>query len=385
MNMPYQLIAAMTFPHGPENFVSALAISRDGQCCCSVSNGEKAIRIWHKTHTIEDDDDEDEDAMGRRRPLWLCRYRITSPSGFSNMNTRAEGVAFSTDGSILAVCYGNMITLWDHKEASFLTSLLHLEDDRAPVETIRFLPLESTLDMILTKSASGVALQSPFARCGSSQGWSWILPTEDRETVVTDAHCVLNQELVAISMYCRRTNQSRVVFVDVVTGDPANHVKGASDLVLEMTGGVLSMSSDDSAYFRNRKRPLRQIHKSFQVNVLTNEGELISLQADDAVESSTVVAHRPPLDFGLEGSKVPRLPDSMPLASQPKRPRTMVHQTHEEQVSQKLALANFGNLVSVDGSSSTPVPTVELPSLSGGFARAFIGRNLARNDKVSRE
>lgn len=385
MNMPYQLIAAMTFPHGPENFVSALAISNDGQCCCTVSNGEKAIRIWHKTHTVEeDDDDEDEqavDANGRRRPLWLCRYRITSPSGFSNRATRPEGVAFSTDGSILAICYGNMITLWDHQEASFLTSLLHLEDDFAPVESICFLPLEGSMDMILTTSLSGVALQSPFARCGASRGWSWVLPVDETDdTIVTSSRVILDQELVAISIHNRVTNKSRIVFVDVVTGEPTKYGNDTNHISVEMAGGVVALSSDDSLYKKNPRSPSR-VHKSFRLSVLTDEGELISLQTDDAADSAV---HRPM--FELEsGSKVPRLPDTIPLASQPnKRARTMVVPPQEEDViAHNHVMANFGSLVAVDGSSTTPVPTVELPSLSGGFARTFIGRNLARHHKSS--
>ena len=181
---PYSLTAAMTYPHGEENRVTAIAISKDGQYACTVSNGDNAFRLWHKVLS-ENEDAHDADGKSRRTPVWLCQFKVTNPSGYSNFRTGSNAVDFSSDGSILAICYGNMITLWDHKEATLLTALQHLDNDRAPIESLSFVKTALLNDLILTRSRTGVALQSPYGK--GNESWSWALPANYKDASVSHA------------------------------------------------------------------------------------------------------------------------------------------------------------------------------------------------------
>jgi NET1-associated nuclear protein 1 (U3 small nucleolar RNA-associated protein 17) len=364
---PYALSAAMTYPHGPKNRVSALTLTKDGSMACTISNDEKAFRVWHKVIADEEDDES--------LPTWTCRYKVTIPAGFSNFLTSRDGVAFSDDSSIIAIAFGSMVTLWDSVEARFLKSIRHLEDFTCPIDSIKFVKTGKLQDLLLIKSDLGVSLQSPFGNGANLKGWSWGLPPASKNVIVTDTALIRTHGCVAISVFDSTMGQSRLVFIDIISGK-AGVNDNTSDNMATITGidGCVqcmcapgkpqkrsNWESDDS----DRKVPLNLF-------TLTSSGALLKFTngADDS----------PTFDWKVESKNSgPRLDISRGDNSKHQRTEStqLEDLVDDEPVAKKAAVEIFG-LSLMEANKATPPPTAELPALSTAFVRAFVGRGLSR-------
>ena len=159
--MGYELVSSMAAPHGRGGEVCALAVSPDGGVACTLSREEDAFRVWAKSTEVP---------VGK----WKCHYKVRTPSGYASLLSRGVNssslgqqlVAFSTDGTVLSVSYGPYVTLWDHSDATLLTSL-SLDDKAAvpsraseEIQTINF--LTGNDDAMLLTTASQIGVKSPF-------------------------------------------------------------------------------------------------------------------------------------------------------------------------------------------------------------------------------
>ena len=377
---PYDPVAVMIHPHGNGQKLSAVTLSSDGQYACTVSNDEKAFRLWQKVLQTSDEDGFAQKSDGRRMPVWICQYRITTPSGYSNFPTGKSGVAFSPDSSILAISYGSKITIWDHHDMTLLTCLHHLDDD-AIVDSVEFTKQE----MIFAKSSTGVSLQSPFGdKCSSNSGWSWTVADVTEQVKISCAQIISSQNCVAVSIYYESYDISRIVFLDMLSGEPLKSQDGI--LIENISGAVCSIGQSEK--LRNKSNwhdvdgnaEILEHRKLDEVGLyaLTNHGVLVALKED--MEDSSPLAETNVATIGSMMSNVPKLSTTMGGRGEPakKRQRLGVEKFSQHSDDKKLSMAYFGSILE-DSGSAVPMPTEELPILSGGFARAFVGRNLLRN------
>jgi NET1-associated nuclear protein 1 (U3 small nucleolar RNA-associated protein 17) len=88
-HLTYKLDSVVEYPH--KYGVTSLAISKDlnGVPVCVTTSKDGGFKIW---------------AFGKN---WQCRFYKKFK------NTRSNLSVFSKDGSVLAMCYGNLITIWD--------------------------------------------------------------------------------------------------------------------------------------------------------------------------------------------------------------------------------------------------------------------------------
>jgi len=163
MPMSYELVSSMVAPHGRNGQVYALAITPDGSTACTLSREEDAFRVWVKNTSYSLSAAKE---MGST--LWKCLYRVRSPSGYANLlsgcELMGEGlVSFSSDGSVLSVAYGPYLTLWDHANATLLTSVSIDSDGAGASQDIRQVHfLTDSDDAILISTATQIGVKSPF-------------------------------------------------------------------------------------------------------------------------------------------------------------------------------------------------------------------------------
>ena len=367
---PYDLVAAMVHPHGHGNAVASSALSTSGKFACTVSNDEKAFRLWEKV------DGSGEEASGRRHFVWVCQYKVTTPAGYANHATGSNAVTFSSDSSIIAICYGHMITLWDRHNMTLLTCLDHLNGTDA-VESIQFIEQ----DMLLCWSPGGVSLVSPFKQNQRDVGWSWTASDLPDETL-SCAQILAGHSMVAVSIYNKVLDVSRIVLFDIETGRPVRKKKTV--LIEQVDGKVLSIGQPGTdaakeSNWQDEGENAGAVRKSAPLvfHVLTSRGVLISLRefsstADASVEVQAMT--------GASQGNVPRLPSAnLATSNEPPRKRRRVTPTksipQDPARDKKFAMSTFGSILEESG-KAVPLPTSELPILSGDFARAFVGRNL---------
>ena len=48
----------------------------------------KPFRLWRQTLEVDEED------SSRRRPVWICQYKVSSPSGYANFDTPSQGADF---------------------------------------------------------------------------------------------------------------------------------------------------------------------------------------------------------------------------------------------------------------------------------------------------
>jgi hypothetical protein len=358
---PYFLTASMTFPHGERNKVSAIAISRDGENACTVSNDEKAFRVWRQTL------EQDEEDINRRRPVWICQYKVTTPSGFSNYETPKKGVCFSSDGSTLCIAYGHMITLWDHRDATLLNSLRHVINE--PIEAIEFVNTNTVRDSILSRSFYGVKLQSPYGH-RSMKVWSSRLP-KDGPAVVSQAQFISGEQ-IGIAMYFADERKSKILYVNAVTGDLI------AGMVIEIPGKIQNMMLAGPLFKRIsgftgsvEVRP-NELEPPLRLFVTTASNEMLLLQDKDDKflldSSSEKLAN-------TEKNPVPKIHLSF-ARKRGEVYRPMFGDDNEPPIKRSAVQVFMGDEQDEEVASS------ELPSLSGNFLRTFLSRNMvkSRND-----
>ncbi len=363
---PYTLVAAMSLPHGPKNRVSALAGTKNGSMACTVSNDEKAFRLWKKVIPDESND-------SRRIPAWTCQYKVTIPAGFSNFHTRRNGVAFSEDGSTLALSSGNMVTIWDCAEARFLTSLGHLEGADGTIDSVKFVSAGLLQDVLLIKSELGVSFQSPFGSRGGFEGWSWGVPFDVKGVLVSSAEFLQSQGCVAITIFNSKKGYSRLVLIDIVTGHPrmnGGHSDGSA-IPLNVKGRVVSMSVVGKSHKESKWVDARNEDTALRLYSLSNNGNL-SLFTDVDEGTST---------DGWDDVRPPTGPTLTISEDHQKRKRMDDHfeRVQMEPFTKRSALELFGLVSNTDNKAATPA-TTDLPSLSRNFVRAFVGRQLLREE-----
>lgn len=375
---PYDVVAAMVHPHGNENNLSAIAISSDGQYACSVSNEEKAFRLWQKVFMDSDKNQySTQHRSGRRMPAWVCQYKITTPAGYSNHPTGKSAVAFSSDSSILAVCYGSMITIWDFHGMTLLTCLSHL-DDGIMIDSVEF----TVHDMVLCKSASGVSLQSPFGtQDRSGSGWNWMTHDVPQPVKVASAQLLTAHNLVAVSLHYDLYDVSRIVFIQLLSGQLIRDQNGI--VIEDVPGLVCSIGETENSGSSSKWRDCNismigqeTREKPFGIYAMTNQGMLFRFEEvcgdvrliDGEINVATIDA--------TSGS-VPQLPSTFRSQVEPasKRCRLGFDKSLKHAVDNELPMKRFGSITE-ENRNELPLPTSQLPSLSGGFARAFIGRTL---------
>jgi hypothetical protein len=378
---PYELMAAMAHPHGYGNMVNAATMSMRGNYACTVSNDELAFRLWHKTTGQEIgsvDHVERHESGCRRMPVWVCQCKVTIPSGFSNHPTGDHAVAFSSDSSVLAIGFGHIVAIWDRANMTLLTCLRHLSGEDA-VDSIEFVKN----DMVMCKSQSGVSIQPLFNTPDLvNLSWGWTVKHLPPPANVSCAQFLSIHDVVAISVYCADEHSSRVVLVDVASGEPAKCKQGA--LVERVPGIVASImqSTSRTPTKSNWREEIDQTEYSggatpLLLYALSSTGEMFELEEGTRTEK---FAHQTQESHDSEG--VPRLPRTRGSSSEPptKRRRAMMSKVDQDQVKdRKLAVSNYGSMLDENGNAA-PLQNSELPSLSGGFTRAFIGRNLSRGD-----
>jgi WD40 repeat protein len=355
---PYEVVAAMTHPHGIRNRVSAVTLSCDGKYACTASADENAFRMWRQLSL------ETRQANENRMPSWLCECKITNPSGYSNFATGPNAMSFSKDSSILAIGYGNTITLWDHSEVTFLSSLTHLDTVGEVIQSIDFLRSRKLHDMVLSVSKSGVTLQSPFGVNGSRNlGWSWAVTKPIRSTSeITDSLYLTGADIVLLALHENESDESRVISIDALTG------KQSKIYAQRISGKVVSMSANEPLSSRSNwgSKP-RDLPIS--LFILTEGDKLLRIQ-QESFEVATEANMEQDFTFNL----APTLPLLGSVdAKNVKRTRTLLSRADlEEPVPKKLALDKFGSSVG----ELSRLASTELPKLGGAFSRAFVARHL---------
>lgn len=385
---PYSLTASMTSPHGEENRVTAVAISKDGQYVCTISNDENAFRLWHRVLSNTDDEDNEEvDKKSRRTPAWVCRYKVTTPSGYSNFGTSSDALDFSSDGSVLSICYGSMITLWDYKEATLLTALQHLEDDCAPIDSLSFVKTSFLHDLILTKSRTGITLQSLF---GCHDSWSCALPTSCNDAFVAQAELIPSHDLVVVCMVFPKKAISNILVLDALTGTPRMLSQDGryKPMLWQISGAVQSLGVQDKPMkcsnwidvnsFREEKSETQA--SPVRLYVTMDNGDMLLLQSESMVHSLDT---NDPLTANvyqteLAGTNAPRL-NMLKRGEGRKRGRNEVSLEKEAPATKRSAGSTFGMSLGDGGGNSVPLASSDLPALGGAFTRAFITRTLAKN------
>ena len=369
-SLPYAMSAVMTFPHGEENQISAIALSPNGDVACTVSNDEKAFRVWRRilADAIPADDDH---TKSRRTPIWICQYKVTTPSGLSNQKTSRGGVTFSPDGSILAICYGHLISLWNHKESVLVNTIKH--SDCTCIDSIQFYSTATKADMVMTKSKSEVFVQSPFGSKGQ-KGWKFTLPSDCREARILHAHFLFSHDMVAISTFHVKKQSTRVVLMDATTGLPKNK------MTWDIPGKVVSVVStgvpnQSAVWVKFGPKPQEVKETSVRLYAVVGSGEMLLLktggndedcprrviEVDDIVRDAPRI-HVPQKQKNRKRLRATSIADEEPLA---KRAHT---------------IASLSAFMGTDESGG--ILTSDLPSLGGAFARAFVGRNLAKSSRV---
>ncbi|KAG7359191.1 hypothetical protein IV203_015780 [Nitzschia inconspicua] len=375
----------MTFPHGPKNRVSAIGLSRDGSVACTVSFHEKAFRVWQKVPPLSK---AVERVGDRPAHTWTCRYKVTTPSGFSNHPTHKNGVSFSKDGSILAISFGQFVTLWDTEEARMLTSFSHMFGT-APIDSVRFVDVGLHQDLLLVQSKGGVALRSPYSLDGSTASFdAWVYDISNGWNV-SSAEVVESHASVAVALYSGSENQSRIVILDAESGEPA---LGGNNTILSPVDGIdgciVSLCSTG-------KRPKvcnwDRTGASSQMTELclyglSSTGHLYVFTNKVDNNTSVELMNDGSRYYTQQGmpSSGPRLEMIQPTSSQDnnnnnnnKRHRLEYELLDASPSYKKKALEVFGFGSSNDGTYQPS--TFDLPSLSSSnFVRSFVGRGLSR-------
>jgi len=379
--MPYELVSAMPNPHGQVNGkIDALAIAPAGNRACTLSMSEGTFHIWGKGKRTSTGIS----SLAPATPSWRRLFKITIPSGFSNSVKDQSGkdtnstMAFSADGSIVAIAFGRHVTLWDHTNATLLNTIC------AP-DCLRDIQFVS--DMILTVGKSSVSILPPFGGgYMGSTSWSYKLP---EDTIVAGIKLVLGQvtplaSRKEIAVALKETwngkkkvlASTKIVLIDIMTGE-AKKRKDGSSCTWNLQGDVHCMcdisntkqdwASDDAVLL-----VLTDQNKLYVLDADDNHGKLISKENTRGcfanIESS--VSNNP-----LSSTDVPKLESQ-------KRKRKVaglgVEDDVEMQSTNDSMIGKGSLLFEGSGSQSEALLTAQLPTFSGGFTSAFIARNLKK-------
>lgn len=375
--MPYELIAAMPAPHGLANgIVDALAISPDGTRACTLSTTEGAFHIWAKGRTTGMNS-----GTSVTTPSWTRLCKIAIPSGYCNTSDsecdqKSNKIAFSPDGSVLALAFGRHVTLWDHTSATMLNTI-HAPE---PLNSIHF--VRSPLDMILAIGKSSVSVLAPFGNgyLGNA-AWSYKLPenaeSEERNTLSLVTPLVARKEL-AISITTGSTHKeplsTKVIIVDLLTGKVKTDEDG-SIMSWNLKGALQSLSdiSHVKSNWSSDKALLLAITDENDMYVIKSDFKVSKTNSQDNVLRGCFSRIENTSTEALTSKAAPKLEKS-------KRKRT--ENDDSAQIKRQSTPNPMTGALLFDSSTmdseSGPLPTSQLPALSGPFAQSFIARNVKK-------
>ena len=375
LEMPYELISAMPSPHGTTGEISSLAITSDGTRACTVSFEEGSFRIWGKSRRFIAQDE-----ATPRAPLWKCLYKIATPSGFSRAVSSSpsggSSVAFSPDGSILAVCYGEHVTIWDHGSSSLLTSVEHSER----VLDVQF--SKSGADTMLLRGRTSVALQAPFGTnnrvyCGSS--WAYSLTRQGtlgkmgNKVQVSHAVTIGSRKEIALALV--EKGCTSVILLDEFTGKPKMNEDG-EPLFWKFSGKLRALCETprqgSGVEVTTRLVALTEKHELFALDAGNSRADEVAAatQTENVRYDIRAKAER----FGRRGPSTSGAPTLDGVASIKKRRKGS---KVGEYSSFAAGSSIFGDHNDGTSSRSAPLLSSELPSLSGTFTRGFVRKSLA--------
>jgi hypothetical protein len=216
-------------------------------------------------------------------PPWKRLYKISAPAGYANAHPgrdiRGSNIAFSADGSLLAVAYGKNVTLWDHSSATMLHSIV-AHDALSDIEFIK-----SPADMLLAMGNSFISSLPLFGSLYLGGGiWSYAL--NDRKNTEETIRIELGPAIplssnrdIAIGLLEKSVSKpsanilsSKVVIIDSHSGEP-RMIKKSHPLFWDVPGSITSICDISSKTAGN-----------ISLLVITGTGEMIALNTEFAPE-----------------------------------------------------------------------------------------------------
>lgn len=373
---PYYQVASMTYPHGPKSHISAVGMSSDGTVACTVSNDEKAFRVWEKDLSPYRIEDAGKDEMAS----WACRYKVTIPAGFSNCTTKKYGVTFSDDNSLLAIAFGKNVTIWETDGARLLTTFDHSQGN-FDIELVQFLSPGLHQDLLLIQSKTCVSVRSlygPSGNSGNFQSWSWFIPLKSSRSLVTAVVSVESQDCIAVAVFFPDHNRSRTFLIDV----PSGKEKSSLGAMQQINGYICALCAVGKQRVKSNwdsSNDKTTAKSSFGLYALTSDGDLLLLTADEtmynysmtsvAEENKSLMSTGPKLNIASFNDHENR--------NKRQRTRSSFYPSYRESSKAKksaLEIFGFGVNDDMEGYPSTS----DLPSLSTNFVKTFVGRNLLK-------
>jgi len=345
----YELVSSMASPHGRDSEICALAISPNGATACTLSRQEDAFRIWAKNTTYS--------PTGLASIMWKCLYKVKTPAGFANLltlnNDSSSGqnlVAFSSDGSVLSVCYGTHVTLWDHSNATLLTSISTIEGGAIPtvmntnIQHLHFLTKDD--DFLLLASESQVAIKSPFGGAQScylgNDEWSVDMSSFGRDAKVVSVIPCGDSGFFAVSVAIDNGAETVVMVVNRSESGIAC-VEGTDSLMYWRIGGGVS---------------------SLCVNECIGSGvELLAITEDCRMLSLSVGIQNTKSKFSLMSQSTSITPTQAPVL-----------QVRSGVDSQPMKRRKISTIPIGTGKAQHFAAGFDFPSLSGKFITAFLSQ-----------
>ena len=364
--MSYELVSSMASPHGRSGEVCALAVAPDGNVACTLSQEEDTYRIWVKST---------DPPVG----LWKCHYKVKSPSGFANLmsqgvNEPSSNCAFSADGTVLSVSYGPYVTLWDHSDATLLTSLSLNNTTVNPsrvnekILSVNFLPGND--DLMLLTTASLIGIKSPFGGAKSCYlgDDEWTL---DVASVFGEGSTV-SAVLPLIGKYEYVSGGSGgLLAVSICTG---NGSKSIISIIHRETGTLMiSTGTDTPMQWRvNGEVQSLYLERSLstsyiQLLAITKDGQLYSLSC--GIESGQTSSNGIVPPSRNSQVQAPVLKVGNKSQSDAERPFAV-----------KKRKVSIGNSLGGDSDRASNLSSFVFPTLSGKYTCAFVAQQgLKRN------
>ncbi|KAL3789893.1 hypothetical protein HJC23_010578 [Cyclotella cryptica] len=365
--MNYVLVSSMAAPHGRDGTVCALDVAPDGNTACTLSQEENAFRIWVKNTDSSD-----------VAFLWKCLYKVKTPSGFSNMLSNEAPptagqrlVSFSSDGSVLAVCYGPNVTLWDHSNATLLTSL---GTDSTPtrnqtnedIQEVHF--MNKTDDTILLKTTSQISARSPFGG-GSNRCYlgndEWKFHADFLGDSAGTVSAVLPLPGFGGNM------SSGGFFAVCITAN--NGAKSVISVVNREKGEVLCLGEA-------KKSPVQwNVHDEVQ-SLCTSLSSVSSLQMFAITKDCCMLSLNMEADGHIDNALPHVMKTSVHIESRSTAPLLKFAQDDNQPPLKRRKISIAINQRSEISKDYSPF---EFPALSGKFTTAFISKHLAKSRNSS--
>jgi len=363
--MSYELVSSMAAPHGRDGEVCALAVAPNGRVACTLSQEEDAFRVWVKNT--------DASPAGVASTHWKCLYKVKTPSGYANLLAQGatpassqQLVAFSSDGTVLSVSYGPYVTLWDHSNATLLTSVT-LDDNGSvsraseSIQSVNFLTKND--DVMLLTGTSQIGVKSPFGGVKScylgNDEWSFDVGSFGKEALIS--------AVVPLYDFKCESGATGGFFAISITLDNAS--KSIISVISRDEGSVVCAEGTDS--------PLQ-----WQV-----DGEVQSLCLDKCVGSFiqllavTKDCQLLSLSCGVDGFARKGRAASLQSTTRDVRAQAPVLKsgvaTADAQQSVKRRKIGIG--ISRGSENVRNTSGFEFPALSGKFTSAFIAKSLGKS------